>query len=146
MEAIIKNILDSIDRARTIFQYIPILWRDNDWEYTYIFILLQYKLARTRKCIVGNEIISERYKVAKQIRTCELLLDRLIKDEYCKDLFEEWHAMAPARWSSGGIMPPSTPAADKLLKKAADLEEHQKKQDLELFAKIFTRHVRTWWD
>jgi hypothetical protein len=148
MDNAISSILDTIDIIRKIIQYIPLLWEDKDWDYTYILILLQYKLARTRRCIVGNEVISDRYRVAKQIRTCELLLDRLIKDDYCKDLFEEWHAMYPtgSRFTGSGIIPPSTPAADKLLRKAGEMEEYQKKQDLELFAKIFTKHVRTWWD
>jgi len=78
-------------------QYAKLLWNDYDWDYAYIFNLLQYKLKRTRKRIVANNLILRSEEVAAQIKHAEDLIEKWREDEFCKDLYdahdEKWGEM-----------------------------------------------------
>lgn len=82
------------ENVKRICEWIPILWNDRDWDHAHIFTILKYKLSRTRKCIVGNKIISGHLRVGRQIAYAELLIERIMEDDYCK---EEW-AQHEAKW------------------------------------------------
>jgi hypothetical protein len=63
----------------------------------------------------------------REIKTCRLLLDRLIKDDYIPDAF----------------------LGEKDHKKCKRMLEHsdmQNKQDVELLFRLMKKHIRTWWD
>lgn|SRR5574344_2581398 len=62
----IKRLFNKIIK---IFQYIPLLWEDEDWDYSYLLELIKFKLKRMRNnleeyYIGGN---GERIEVRKQI-------------------------------------------------------------------------------
>ena len=42
-----------------IFQYLPLLWKDEDWDFQYLLDLIEFKLKRIKKCIRQNNIIVE---------------------------------------------------------------------------------------
>lgn len=69
-------------------QYSIFLWRDFDWDYSYIFNLLQYKLKRTRETILSNNLICDAEEIASQIEYAEDLIQKEIDNDFCKDLYE----------------------------------------------------------
>lgn len=73
-----------INKIVKICKYLPILWKDEDWDYEFILILLKHKLQRTRDCIDNNKIIidEERCAVCKQInQTLDHINNYLEADE-----------------------------------------------------------------
>lgn len=68
-----------------IWAYIPILWHDRDWDYAFILRLLKFKLERTRKRIVANDFISEAKQVGEEIQHAEMLIERYLEDDYCRE-------------------------------------------------------------
>ena len=69
-----------------IFQYIPIIWNDEDWDYDYLLLLLEYKLNRIKKCIRKNNIIVE--SEISQIETSiDKTLDAINKYDNYIELF-----------------------------------------------------------
>jgi len=52
----IKRFLGKIIK---IFQYMPLLWNDEDWDFQYLLDLIEFKLKRIKKCIRQNDIIVE---------------------------------------------------------------------------------------
>lgn len=46
-----------IQKIIKIIQYIPILWRDEDWDYEYLLALITYKLKRMKKAFIANSIV-----------------------------------------------------------------------------------------
>lgn len=70
------------------FQYSILLWKDFDWDYSYILILLQYKLRRTRKRILANDIILRSEEIAAQIKHAEDLIQNWRDNNWCEDLQE----------------------------------------------------------
>lgn len=69
-------------RIYKIFQYIPVLWYNEDWDYFYLYSLMQYKIKRMRKYhekmqdYVGWELR------VKDMKRAEELLENIKNDEY----------------------------------------------------------------
>ena len=67
-------------------QYSWFLRKDFDWDYSYILMLLQFKLRRTRKQILENNMIVHTEEVAAQIKHAEDLIQNWRDDNFCEDL------------------------------------------------------------
>lgn len=57
-----------------LFHYLPILWRDQDFDYAYILHMLHFKLKRTRKHIAKHKVIANWPAVAQQIWIAEKMI------------------------------------------------------------------------
>ena len=68
--------------ALHVISWIPVLWRDRDWDNTYLWIMLREKLRRMRLHHETERITTDWSEVSEQIRAVEIRLDRLIEDEY----------------------------------------------------------------
>ncbi len=66
-----------------VIRWAPIIWDDRDWDWTYLAIVMEYKLRRmsNHELKYGHHTTSERD--GKQQLVCANLLARLIKDDYC---------------------------------------------------------------
>jgi len=80
---IIYPIKDFIKFIKKVYDYLPILWNDRDYDYTYIVEILQYKLLRTKKCIVDNDLIETAKETGGKIQE---IIDLL---EYVKYGYDE---------------------------------------------------------
>ena len=76
-----KQILD-----KKLREYRNVLKKDEDWDWHFILQLLRYKLERTRRCILSNNIVVEAPKIARQIREVAVLLERVEKDRYYDEI------------------------------------------------------------
>ena len=76
------------DRMVKIVQYIPILWKDYDWDHMYFFVLMQYKLKRMRQRILKNNMIVRAEEIAAQIKHAEDLIEKWLNDDFCKEEYE----------------------------------------------------------
>lgn len=75
---------------KQLWLWLPIIWKDRDWDHTYIYRILKFKIENTRKL---NQRNMRHVGVDREIYNmwvCELLIDRLIKDDYF-DSFGEIH-------------------------------------------------------
>ena len=52
---------------------------------------MQYKLNRTRECIVSNDIIQGAKRVGREIKAVENLLERVITEPYYKEISKDFH-------------------------------------------------------
>ncbi len=142
--------------------YWNVLRYDGDWDWSHICLVLKYKLERTRKCLEqGHHLRADRD--ARQIRLCEMLLDRIEKDDYLiNSLYfhdKKWGEMK-IKWEPTDNLtltravftrPNSlTPEQEeqeikerRLLYKHSD---YMAKQDLEYLGKLLTKYLKNWWD
>lgn len=89
----IKKIYNNIKRffkiIKNIIDWIPILYKDRNWDFYYIYVILKFKLEKT-KTLMENGYGDNTYKVSR-INLAINLLDKLIhnyySDEY--DKYEE---------------------------------------------------------
>ena len=75
-------------KIKKIIEYIPVLWKDEDWDYAYLLELIKYKASMMKKAIIAND-----YVVKESIDEICNSIDITIKsiDDYFNsdDLFEE---------------------------------------------------------
>lgn len=66
-------------RLKRLFGYLPIIWNNEDWEDTYVFELLQYKLKRMRLMFIKNNFNSDEWNEENipLIKECEDILNEL---------------------------------------------------------------------
>ena len=106
---------------RNLWTWKDVVWNDYDFDWEPLARVIVFKLRRMEPVMRGGmHVNGERH--AREIAICAALLERVMKDEYFTD--------ALARGSVDAY-------------KKADA---QAKADLELFGKMFTRHLRSWWD
>lgn len=76
------RIVDPFLRIGTIISYIPILWKDNDWDYAFFLILMRKKLQRMEKHFREDGVASVSKRDAQRMRETIKILDKLIEDDY----------------------------------------------------------------
>jgi hypothetical protein len=111
-----------------LFAWFPVIWRDHQWDQAYIYYILRKKLYLMEKFYEEGDTFSVcAPRTLREIKTCRILLDRMIKDDYLPDSF----------------------LGEKDRKKCKRMAYHagmQEKQDVELLFKLMNKHIRTWWD
>lgn len=146
-------------------QYSVFLWNDFDWDYSYILLLLQYKLKRTRKAIEKHQLVLRADEIAAQIKHAERLIENWKKNNWCEDL----QAAHEEKWGKLVDLPEAidingtkTYAWDMTREKATtpELKNQEAKEQRaiyqamtlaeeenfdELFAHI-RKHIQEWWD
>lgn len=46
-----------IEKIIKIIKYLPVLWKDEDWDFEFLLLLIKFKITRMRDCIYKNNII-----------------------------------------------------------------------------------------
>lgn len=89
-----------------------------------------------------------RPKDIRALRTCELLLGRLIEDDYVMDdlgiFFNRYPLLGSGRELS--ITPEDVGKSRREFKRIHEREDYLQKQDVDLFFRLFRKHYRNWWD
>lgn len=109
---------------RNLRNWLPIIVKDENWDYTYLYEIIHRKLELKEQFFRGdNTHIADWEEVADEIKEVTEALERLIKEDYIS--YEE-HM--------------------KDVLKAALKEEEMKKKDLEIVFDGLKNNVRKWWD
>lgn len=136
--------------------YAKFLWGDYDNDYFFIFRTLKFKLERTRKHVEERKLYEGHEKVCKQIRLCELLIQRTLDSNYVDEMFdkhlEKWGPITFKEKRddlvSMGHANVKTPADKekerKEFKAIMRHEDYMYDQDIELFFATFKRRYRRW--
>jgi hypothetical protein len=140
-----RNIVHSIQQ---LFYWLPIIWKDRDWDYHYIFVILRHKL----QALELNEEDVERRNVQLAIYT----LNRLIDDNYYELAYrqheQKWGELQSyIKNSQLYFYYPNAKTAqdDKQARKEAkycvEREIYLPKQDVLQLATIIQKHILHWW-
>lgn len=147
-----------VEFVRKLIAYIPVLWRDRDWDYAYIYILLEFKLQRMEKCLLNGHHEIDNYK---QLGRAIELLGRLKDDAYyfTTPLYLEHEK----KWGKLIWLKDDHPLDVKLVRENVktredwkqwsieSMEMHkelddQKKQNKAEFFKLLHDNIERWWD
>lgn len=146
---------------KRVWDYLPVLWHDRDWDYYHLFTLLQFKLKRMSEDHRTDIWGSNAKRKADELHTCVLLLERLRNDDYCPIPHQE-HT---ERWGEielvdekyeGGCRSYCTKRANIMTEADQTLEFQEAKaisthenylrtQDLDYLFVIIKKHVWSWW-
>lgn len=68
--------------VKNLIKWFPIVWRDRDWDYSFIFQNLKFKLQETGKYIESKKRFEGWEFVVRDINICIKLIDRIDSDFY----------------------------------------------------------------
>lgn len=149
-----------LKKIKKIIDYIPILWNDYDWDYSYIDKILLYKLKRMKKVFdnkknkqfwdFGKEQSIYRQKAYKALCICILILERQINDfyfdtyRYLIDQDLKWEETEnPEYYQLSNDWKISSNV--ELYNKKEKLAENCRERDEKLFGYLFTAYKQYWW-
>ena len=70
-------------RVRRVIDFLPIIWKGEDYDYYYSIQLFQYQLERTADFLESDKAFtSDAIETASRVRTAVELLDRVYNDHY----------------------------------------------------------------
>lgn len=110
---------DVVRGVRNVWRWTPVIWDDYDGDWEPLARVIVYKLRRMEP-VMRHGHLKNGERHAREIAICAAVLERVIRNEY---LDEARHSLDAYRKAEAEV-----------------------KADLELFGKMFTRHLRSWWD
>jgi hypothetical protein len=75
---------DIIQGIKNLIYWFPVIWRDRDWDTTYIWNILSYKL---KKQAINTGKYGLKYDSDKML-TCAKLIDKINNDEYMTEYLD----------------------------------------------------------
>jgi hypothetical protein len=116
-----------VSRIRNMIRWAPIIWKDRDWDYYYVYEILKKKIEFQLKHIQEEEIVVFDYQYQRG-QTILKLLDRVQNEYYIEQLFD--------RLPSGDVV------NDRWVVEY-HYNQHQKAKRI-LF-KLLEKHIDNWW-
>jgi len=136
--------------VRRVLDYLPVIWNNYDWDQGYMLQLFAFKLRRMQKSFENDKWHTDANKTARQIQICAFLLERLAGDELERPHWDEFYKTYPTFGTfstdeNGYSSMRDREKWGKEFKRLNDHDEVVRKQDLELFWKIFSKNYQRWW-
>jgi len=147
---------------KNIVKWLPVIWKDRDWDSYHIFKLLHFKLSNMEKLfrVHGNHVESS--KDADDIKICINLLNRILKNEYGEMVFKNhdekwgepkfsWETIDKQECMGLNIIRENVTVKNeeqerKEFKELIKREDILKKQDINYLFNYLAKHIRNWWD
>lgn len=130
-----------------LFRWLPIIWRDYEWSYVFLFKILQFKFKLMEEFYrSSNAISANSLDVASQVHTCRLLCKRIVEDDYTTP-WDELNKPVFARFNWHGLNDnDETELEKKRIMWAIEREDQQRNQDIQYLCRIIQKHIWCWWD
>lgn len=154
----IKRIFKKIYK---ILCYLPLLWRDEDWDYEYMLLLLRHKINNLGTTILSNDIIKESKDVYNSTQEVVKAIDKFLKaDEVFADLYSDKYDYIADRVYHDTIYNDDNTTSLKAMVDGRPTSEEEDDlltkfyQDMIKFEQeawdniwdLIKQHGRTWWD
>lgn len=113
-----------IRRTKNVFRWLPIIWRDEQWDYYYIFEVLKHKLVIMSNAIgkKGNHTMAE-YD-ANRMMLAVRLIDKVQNEYYLIQMINE----------------------DNLTREVIIAGERKHYKAKRILFKLLDQYIERWWD
>lgn len=160
----IRKIKHVVKKTSQYFMYVC-KHNDYDWDYEFLYGLLQWKIDNMSKTIKKNDLVESTDRIVKQLNYASYLLDQLINSKFEEAIYKPLQDKYGNITIECEIIPNTTytkniygykkiPKGNEELKKEADLafklafsDSHLKRKELK---KRLFRHmdlyINRWWD
>jgi len=82
----IYKIINLIDSIKNIIRWFPIIWKDRDFDHSYIYYILKFKLNNQANFI--EKIYKKSNRDVEILRLCVNLIDKLENDFYSTEYYD----------------------------------------------------------
>jgi len=135
--------------TRNLWIWLPVIWRQRDWDFAYLYDVVYFKLKLMEKELRECTFVVGSSKEALNIRICMTLLKRIQEGNYLEEEFDVWHKENPLRFvkqaDGSSKVVRTTEKQSKIFRRLIERETQLRKQDCDLFFKIFRGHHQRWW-
>lgn len=121
-----NKIRQFISRLHNIYRWIPILWKDRDWDHYYIFEILKTKLKFQSEYFQSLGHLEKSKYYAEQMITCINLIDKVQNEYYIDEL----------------LMKKDLNLTDEQMSDAMEKHDRAKR----ILFKILEENIEKWWD
>lgn len=132
-----------------IFKWLPVLWKDENWDYEDILEILRHKIKLQREYIKKYGYHTRADRDCKNMRVAELLIERIINKDYTEADFKEHEKLYPKEDVEDFLSflnRPKRLGESENLRRIMHKEEYLRKQDLTYLFKHLNKHLTQWWD
>lgn len=131
---------------KNIISYAPLIYKDRDWDYSYLDIMIKFKLKRMSKILTKNNRHTCTEQNVKQINFCIKLLDRLEANDYTHPDYEKvleervLTGIARVDFNLKNLY------TEEEFKIWMEWENHWRSRDRRLLYQVFYKYIEEWWD
>lgn len=135
------------ERICNLVIWFPVIWRDQDWDYSQLFLILSHKLGRMEALHRRNRRFVGVEHTIRQLATARILAHRIATEDYAAAEWEQyWIKYPPLSLSNmGGWRSPNKKQAAEMMN-LFERENNLQKQDVGLLCKLLSRNYKSWWD
>lgn len=123
---------------KNLFKYFKVIWNDRHWDYSFILILLKFKLETIKNSYSKKHYSTDVPYQLKYINICIILLDRLIENNFLEEELNNLYEGKEFLEFNENNIP-----------KINDIWNRQsiiRKKHMKLLMKILESRIETWWD
>lgn len=153
----IKDFYYSIKNGiKNIVKYLPIIWKDRDWDEYYIFSLLYHKFYYMEKLFRSDKVWSAKaLDVADKLKIAKLLCKRIIDEDYLINALipveqkygeSKWHFEPSSHKGLNKMVFDGSEEEHKARHKAYKHSDYMKKQDIDYLFKFMAKYIEEFWD
>jgi hypothetical protein len=73
---------------KNVIRWLPVIWRDKDWDESFIYKILQFKLKNQAEYIATRDWHTRAKRDAEIMMTCVRLIDKINEQYYGMEYFE----------------------------------------------------------
>jgi hypothetical protein len=73
---------------KNVIRWLPVIWRDKDWDESFIYKILQFKLKNQAEYIATRDWHTRAKRDAEKMMTCVRLIDKINEQYYGMEYFE----------------------------------------------------------
>lgn len=81
MRELLFKIKNFFANVKNVFRWLPIIWKDRDYDWAYILIILQFKLKNLKERYESEELYVGQERDAEWLNVCIKLIEIIINGE-----------------------------------------------------------------
>jgi hypothetical protein len=155
------NILGKINSVYigicNIIVWFPIIWKDRQWQQSFIFEILNHKLKRMEKFYRSDQVYSvEALEIADEIKHAQEITQRILDDNYLSVTLEEYEKLYEGKEimkfekvdgeEYSKVVWTEDQEQMEMFRKAGVDADISAKKDLDDFLDFMKENIEKWWD
>ena len=121
---VIWRIRRVIRRTKNLFRWLPVIWKDEQWDYHFIFEILKHKLTIMSEYIRKNGHHTSAKYDADRMMLAVRLIDKVQNEEYIDELIDY----------------------NNLTKEIVDKADAKQAKAKRILFKLLENNIEKWWD
>ena len=150
-----------IPNVKRLIKWIPVIWEDREWDYNFLYRILDFKIKNMQefyesgKSIIADEEVNKTISEMKEVRK---LINRVSNHDYLEESLKEFNKKYPSFIEESMNFEPTedgkfytrvskaSQESEDEFKKASDISEQNKNNDMDKLFKLLRDNIEGWWE